>query len=163
MQAQILAHRKAIQQALSKAHFHAEQLAQLVVPEAGTDDDDLSQVPTEDRLPFEIQCLITEVTKGLPVTVKGPAAYEKAKATFDQFPKGSFSRPDSLSRNGDVLIARCGLSFSSNIDFNIADWRDLINELFEGQVVIYDIRVDKKKNLRVRFSLLDGAPSPSNE
>jgi hypothetical protein len=50
MQSEILAHRKAIQQTLSKALFHAEQLAQLVAPEA-TDADDLSSVPTEDRLP----------------------------------------------------------------------------------------------------------------
>ena len=33
MQVEILAHRKAIQQALLKSRFHAEQLAALVVPD----------------------------------------------------------------------------------------------------------------------------------
>ena len=72
MQAEILAHRVAIQQALSVARFHAEQLAQLVVPMMDCVSDP-SEIPTEDRLPFDIQCLITEVSSGLPTTVSGQA------------------------------------------------------------------------------------------
>ena len=154
MQAQILAHRKAIQQALSVARFHAEQLAALVVAD---DIDNPSQVPTEDRLPFDIQCLINEVSVGLPVTVDGQAAYEQAQAAFDQLHWLSYSRPDSLTRRGDVLIARRALSNGRSHESAISEWQELVSELFSGQVVIYDAKVDPKNNLRVRFSLVDGA------
>ena len=159
MQARILAHRKAIQQALSVAHFHAEQLAALVVPQ--TDDmDDPSKVPTEDRLPFEIQCLISEVSVGLPATVDGRTAYEQAKAAFDKFEWFSYNRPDSLSRRGDVLIARRALSNGRSHDSAIEEWQELVEKLFDGQAVIYDTNVDPKNNLRVRFSL---KASPESE
>ncbi len=49
MQVEILAHRKAIQQAVLKARFHAEQLAALVVPKMDCVSDP-SFIPTEDRL-----------------------------------------------------------------------------------------------------------------
>ena len=48
MQSEIIARRKVIVQALKLAHVHAERLAELS--------------PTEDRLPFEIECLISEAS-----------------------------------------------------------------------------------------------------
>ena len=61
MSDRILAHRKAIQQALTQAMFHAQQLQALI---------DANEVPPEDRLPFDIQCLLTEVEEPLPPTVE---------------------------------------------------------------------------------------------
>ena len=53
----------------------------------------------------------------------------------------SFNHPDSLTRRGDVLIARRALSNGRNHDNALAEWQELIEELFSGQVVIYDTRV----------------------
>ena len=169
MQVEILAHRVAIQQAVLKARFHAEQLAALVVPKMDCVSDP-SFISTEDRLPVacpelrrDIQCLIDEtrlrarLPSGLPTTVSGQAAYEQAKSAFDQFNWFSYNRPDSLTRRGDVLIARRALSNGRSHDSAIDEWQELVEDLFDGQVVIYDINVDRKNNLRVRFSLVDSS------
>ena len=122
---------------------------------------DPSEIPTEDRLPFAIQCLIDEVSSGFPTTISGQAAYEQAKSAFDQFEWFSYSRPDSLTRRGDVLIARRALSNGRSHESAISEWQELVSDLFDGQVVMYTANVDRKNNLRVRFSLVDGASEKS--
>ena len=79
--------------------------------------------------------------------------YQKAKAAFDQFPWISSYRPDSLTRRGDVLIARRALSFGGDLEIAQQEWCELIEGLFEG-VAIHRISIDRKRSLRVYFSFV---------
>lgn len=76
--------------------------------------------------------------------------YQTAKARFSIL--HPFSQPDSLTRRGTMLIARRKLTIDQARNGAVDDWRSTINRLFRHAVTIYDIDIDRKYNLRVRFT-----------
>ena len=86
----------------------------------------------------------------LPIDfVNEQAIYSQAKAVFDTL--HPFSRPDSLTRRGNVLIARRRVTVESARNGARQDWRETIERLFKD-VEIYSVDIDSKFNLRVRFT-----------
>lgn len=93
MQDAIIARRKVIVQALKLAHVHAEKLAELS--------------PSEDRLPFEIDCLISEVSNP-PSPAEVEQAYLRRCEKKHEFSDGNgnafkvsvFSPADDSGRGG---------------------------------------------------------------
>ena len=80
----------------------------------------------------------------------GKALFQFAKFKFDTL--HVFSRPDSLTRRGHTLIARRKVTVDQSQNGVIGDWREFIEGLFDEQVTIYSIDVDRQYNLRVRFT-----------
>ena len=80
----------------------------------------------------------------------GKALFQFAKFKFDTL--HPFSRPDSLTRRGHTLIARRKVTVEQSRNGVMGDWRELIERLFDEQVIIYSIDVDRQCNLRVRFT-----------
>ena len=80
----------------------------------------------------------------------GKALFQFAKFKFDTL--HVFSRPDSLTRRGHTLIARRKVTVDQSQNGVIGDWREFIEGLFDEQVTIYSIDVDREHNLRVRFT-----------
>ena len=58
----------------------------------------------------------------------------------------------SLTRRGHTLIARRKVTVEQSQNGVIGDWREFIEGLFDEQVSIYSIDVDREHNLRVRFT-----------
>ena len=81
---------------------------------------------------------------------EGKALFQFAKFTFDTL--HVFSRPDSLTRRGHTLIARRRVTVEQSQNGVIGDWREFIEGLFDEQVTIYSIDIDRQYNLRVRFT-----------
>ncbi len=80
----------------------------------------------------------------------GKALFQFAKFKFDTL--HVFSRPDSLTRRGHTLIARRKVTVDQSQNGVIGDWREFIEGLFDEQVTIYSIDIDRGHNLRVRFT-----------
>ena len=80
--------------------------------------------------------------------------YQSAKFKFDTL--HVFSRPDSLSRRGEMLILRRKVTVYQKNNGVIDDWRETLVDLFKHGVTICQASVDAKYNLRIWF-LLDVA------
>ena len=86
-------------------------------------------------------------------------AYQRAKSRFDTLPVISFSRPSSLTRRGDEMIARWGLSVPTASIMD--DW--YLREEFIGLVQsllpeadIINVRFDRRtRDVRVRFRVVE--------
>lgn len=80
------------------------------------------------------------------------ATYQVAKARIDQERPISYNRPDSLTRRGDVLIARFHYNHSWKPNKAIADWREVILYLFPNAHIV-KTTADRKNNVRCYFKL----------
>ena len=80
--------------------------------------------------------------------------YQAAKAKFDTL--HPFSRPDSLTRRGEMLILRRKVTVWQAHNGVIDDWKQTLVDLFERGVTVCDASIDRKYNLRIWF-LLDVA------
>ena len=78
--------------------------------------------------------------------------YQQAQARINALPPISYSRPDSLTRRGDVLIARFAYSHRWTADKAIADWQGVILHLFPGAKVI-KTTADRRNHIRCYFTL----------
>ena len=85
--------------------------------------------------------------KGNPVNT-----YQQAQSRINALPPISYNRPDSLTRRGDVLIARFRYGFRWTAERAIADWREVIRSLFPGATVI-KTTADRQNNIRCYFTL----------
>ena len=79
-------------------------------------------------------------------------AYQRAQARINALPPISYSRPDSLTRRGDVLIARFAYGSRWTTAKAIADWREVILSLFPNATVI-KTTADRQNNIRCYFTL----------
>ena len=83
--------------------------------------------------------------------------YQTAKSRINQEAPISYNRPDSLTRRGDVLIARFGYGMNWKADDAIADWQEVIRAMFPTATVV-KTTADRRNQIRCYFSL---AESPS--
>jgi len=86
-------------------------------------------------------------------------AFQRAKARFDTLPVISFSRPSSLTRRGEEIIARWGLSVP--VAYLMDDWYlreeyvSLINAILP-EAEITSVRFDRRtRDVRVRFRVVE--------
>jgi hypothetical protein len=86
-------------------------------------------------------------------------AFQRAKARFDTLPVISFSRPSSVTRRGDEIIARWGLSVPTAAIMN--DWylKEEFVSLIESlipEAEITSVRFDRTtRDVRVRFRVVE--------
>ena len=78
--------------------------------------------------------------------------YQQAQARINALPLISYNRPDSLTRRGDVLIARFAYNPRWTPEQAIADWREVIRSLFPSATVI-KTTADRRNNIRCYFTL----------
>ena len=78
--------------------------------------------------------------------------YQTAKSRINRESPISYNRPDSLTRRGDVLIARFRYGSRWTPEQAIADWRDVIISLFPTAAVI-KTTADRQNQIRCYFSL----------
>ena len=78
--------------------------------------------------------------------------YQIAKARIAELSDFSGLHPDSLTRRGNVLIARRGYPFTYNPAFASIIWASNIKELFPEARIIRN-SVDSKNNARCYFRL----------
>ena len=79
-------------------------------------------------------------------------AYQQAQARINALPPISYSRPDSLTRRGDVLIARFVYNPRWTAEQATADWREVILSLFPNATVI-KTTADRRNHIRCYFTL----------
>lgn len=77
-------------------------------------------------------------------------AYQQAQARIDQEPPISYNRPDSLTRRGDMLIARFAYNSRWTPEQAITDWREVILSLFPNATVI-KTTADRRNHIRCYF------------
>ena len=78
--------------------------------------------------------------------------YQQAKVRINHEPPISYNRPDSLTRRGDVLIARFAYNHWWTADNAIADWQSVILYLFPNANII-TTTADRQNHIRCYFSL----------
>ena len=78
--------------------------------------------------------------------------YQQAKARIHQEPPISYNRPDSLTRRGNLLIARFHYNHSWQAEQAIDDWQGVILYLFPKANII-KTTADRKNNIRCYFAL----------
>ena len=78
--------------------------------------------------------------------------YQIAKARINHEPPISYNRPDSLTRRGNVLIARFAYNHWWTADNAIADWQGIILCLFPNATII-KTTADRWNHIRCYFSL----------
>ena len=119
------------------------------------DDDYIAAVKSrehqaEDYVPFdsELDALHLSELKRAGWTRQTDNPYPQAVSRLNQL--HPFSRPDSLTRRGGVLIARRSYAIPSR-KYAIDDLTEVIQRVFPEAVII-NATLDRKGNARVRFS-----------
>ena len=79
-------------------------------------------------------------------------AYQQAQARINALPAISYNRPDSLTRRGDILIARFAYNHRWTAEQAIEDWEAVIQYLFPNAHVIKPT-ADKRNHIRCYFTL----------
>ncbi len=77
--------------------------------------------------------------------------YQSAKSKFDTL--HVFSRPDSLTRRGEMLILRRKVTVYQKNNGVIDDWKETLVDLFKHGVTVCHTAIDRQYNLRIWFLL----------
>ena len=77
--------------------------------------------------------------------------YQSARFKFNTL--HVFSRPDSLTRRGEMLILRRLVTVEQANNGVIDDWKETLTDLFKHGVTVCYANIDRKCNLRIWFLL----------